>query len=89
MSWYEGWFDSDAYDLVYDHRDESEAARLVDLIEREVDPAVMYPHREEGRTGREKAKEERAAEQETLKSRQVSEAAGDAPEGPTGEAMSG
>ena len=39
MSWYEGWFDSNAYNLVYDHRDESEAARLVDLIEREVDPA--------------------------------------------------
>jgi SAM-dependent methyltransferase len=39
MSWYEGWFDSDAYDLVYDHRDEDEAARLVDLIEREIAPA--------------------------------------------------
>lgn len=40
MSWYEGWFDSEAYDLVYDHRDESEAARLVDLVEREVAPAA-------------------------------------------------
>jgi SAM-dependent methyltransferase len=39
MPWYEGWFDSEAYDLVYDHRDESEAARLVDLVEREVAPA--------------------------------------------------
>jgi SAM-dependent methyltransferase len=39
MSWYEGWFDSDAYDLVYDHRDEDEAARVVDLIEREIAPA--------------------------------------------------
>ncbi|PSQ95232.1 MAG: class I SAM-dependent methyltransferase [Bacteroidetes bacterium SW_9_63_38] len=39
MSWYEGWFDSDAYDLVYDHRDEAEAAQLVDLIEHEIDPA--------------------------------------------------
>jgi len=39
MPWYEGWFDSDAYNLVYDHRDESEAARLVALIRREVDPA--------------------------------------------------
>jgi len=38
MPWYEGWFDSDAYNLVYDHRDESEAARLVALIERVVDP---------------------------------------------------
>jgi SAM-dependent methyltransferase len=39
MSWYEGWVDSDAYDLVYDHRDEEEAARVVDLIERVVAPA--------------------------------------------------
>ena len=39
MSWYEGWFDSDAYDLVYDHRDEDEAAQLVDLIEREIAPS--------------------------------------------------
>jgi SAM-dependent methyltransferase len=39
MSWYEGWFGSDAYDLVYDHRDEAEAEQLVDLVEREIDPA--------------------------------------------------
>jgi SAM-dependent methyltransferase len=39
MSWYEGWFGSDAYDLVYDHRDEAEAEKLVDLVEREIDPA--------------------------------------------------
>jgi SAM-dependent methyltransferase len=39
MSWYEGWFGSDAYDLVYDHRDESDAERLVDLVEHEIDPA--------------------------------------------------
>ncbi len=40
MSWYEGWFDSAAYDLVYDHRDEDEAAQLVDLVEREIDPVA-------------------------------------------------
>ncbi len=39
MPWYKGWFDSAAYDLVYDHRDETEAKLLVDLIEREVHPA--------------------------------------------------
>lgn len=38
MTWYEGWFDSDAYDLVYNHRDENEAAQLVDLIEHLVAP---------------------------------------------------
>jgi SAM-dependent methyltransferase len=38
MSWYEGWFGSDAYDLVYDHRDEAEAEQLVDLVEREINP---------------------------------------------------
>jgi len=39
MSWYEGWFGSDAYDLVYDHRDETEAEQLADLVEREIAPA--------------------------------------------------
>ncbi len=39
MSWYEEWFWSDAYTRVYDHRDEEEAERLVDLIEREMAPA--------------------------------------------------
>ena len=39
MSWYEEWFWSDAYTRVYDHRDEDEAERLVDLIECEVAPA--------------------------------------------------
>jgi SAM-dependent methyltransferase len=39
MPWYEGWFGSDAYDLVYDHRDEAEAEQLVDLVEREIRPA--------------------------------------------------
>ncbi|PQJ33708.1 SAM-dependent methyltransferase [Salinibacter sp. 10B] len=39
MTWYEGWFDSAAYDLVYDHRDETEAEQLIDLIERDIAPA--------------------------------------------------
>ena len=39
MPWYDGWFGSDAYTLVYDHRDEDEAKRLVDFVEREIDPA--------------------------------------------------
>jgi len=38
MSWYEDWFSSDAYDLVYEHRDLEEAERCIDLIEREADP---------------------------------------------------
>jgi len=38
MPWYDGWFGSDAYDLVYDHRDETEAEQLVDLVEREIHP---------------------------------------------------
>lgn len=37
--WYEDWFDSDAYELVYDQRDLSEARRLADLIERTAEPA--------------------------------------------------
>ncbi|MFP4228234.1 MAG: class I SAM-dependent methyltransferase [Salinivenus sp.] len=39
MPWYDGWFGSDAYTLVYDHRDEDEAERLVDFVEREITPA--------------------------------------------------
>ncbi|MEM1044186.1 MAG: class I SAM-dependent methyltransferase [Bacteroidota bacterium] len=38
MAWYEDWFDSDAYELVYDQRDLSEARRLADLIERTAQP---------------------------------------------------
>jgi len=38
MSWYEGWFGSDAYDLVYDHRDEDEAEQLADLVEQHLSP---------------------------------------------------
>ncbi|PSQ79646.1 MAG: class I SAM-dependent methyltransferase [Bacteroidetes bacterium QS_1_63_11] len=39
MSWYEDWFWSDAYTQVYHHRDEAEAERLVDLIQREINPS--------------------------------------------------
>jgi len=39
MPWYDGWFGSDAYNLVYDHRDENEAERLVDFVERAITPA--------------------------------------------------
>ena len=38
MAWYEDWFDAEAYELVYDGRDLSEAERLADLIERAVGP---------------------------------------------------
>lgn len=39
MAWYEDWFESEAYELVYDHRDEDEAAQMIDLVEASVDPA--------------------------------------------------
>src|SRR5690606_4769843 len=39
MPWYEDWFDADAYELVYEERDESEAERLADLIERAAQPS--------------------------------------------------
>ncbi|NND71601.1 MAG: class I SAM-dependent methyltransferase [Rhodothermales bacterium] len=32
--WYEEWFDRDEYKLVYQHRDDEEARRLIDTIER-------------------------------------------------------
>ena len=38
MAWYEEWFDSDEYELVYEQRDLSEARRLADLIERTAEP---------------------------------------------------
>ncbi len=38
MSWYEDWFSSDAYDLVYEHRDLEEAERCIDLIEQVAGP---------------------------------------------------
>lgn len=38
MPWYEDWFNSDGYELVYDQRDLSEAERIADLIEANVSP---------------------------------------------------
>ncbi len=38
MPWYEDWFNSEGYELVYDDRDLSEAERLADLIEQIVKP---------------------------------------------------
>jgi SAM-dependent methyltransferase len=38
MAWYEDWFDSAAYELVYEERDEEEAEKLADLIERAARP---------------------------------------------------
>ncbi len=38
MPWYEDWFNSDGYELVYDQRDLSEAEQLADLIETSVEP---------------------------------------------------
>ena len=35
MSWYKEWFNSENYLKVYSHRDEAEAERLVELIEKE------------------------------------------------------
>ncbi len=39
MPWYAHWFDRDEYELVYQNRDEEEAERLVDLLERTARPA--------------------------------------------------
>ena len=38
MPWYDSWFGSAAYTLVYGHRDDDEAATMVDLIEQAVAP---------------------------------------------------
>jgi SAM-dependent methyltransferase len=38
MTWYEDWFDRDEYEIVYQRRDEEEAGRMVDLIERVISP---------------------------------------------------
>ncbi len=32
--WYEDWFDRDEYEIVYRHRDDAEAERLIELVER-------------------------------------------------------
>lgn len=39
MSWYEQWFDTDEYELVYQNRDEGEAIRLIELVERVTQPS--------------------------------------------------
>ncbi|HET6566902.1 MAG TPA: methyltransferase domain-containing protein [Rhodothermales bacterium] len=39
MAWYEDWFGRDEYELVYGHRNDEEAGRAVDLIERLAVPA--------------------------------------------------
>lgn len=41
MEWFESWFDSPYYHLLYNNRDESEAKRLLDAIIRELKP---QPH---------------------------------------------
>ncbi len=33
-AWYEAWFDRDEYEIVYRHRDDDEAARVIELLER-------------------------------------------------------
>jgi SAM-dependent methyltransferase len=38
MAWYEDWFDSDAYELVYRQRGLDDARRLIDLIEQTAGP---------------------------------------------------
>ncbi|PSQ89686.1 MAG: class I SAM-dependent methyltransferase [Bacteroidetes bacterium QS_8_64_10] len=40
MPWYEDWFDRDEYELVYQDRDEEEAERCIDLIERTAEPKL-------------------------------------------------
>ena len=34
LKWYEAWFDRDEYEIVYRHRDEEEAAKVIALLER-------------------------------------------------------
>lgn len=41
MSWFEEWFDSPLYELLYANRNEQEANKLADLIEREI-PVSAY-----------------------------------------------
>jgi len=43
MSWFEDWFDSPLYELLYAARDEEEANKLADLIERKI-PISTYPN---------------------------------------------
>lgn len=43
MSWFEDWFDSPLYELLYANRNEEEAQKLADLIEKKI-PAEEYPN---------------------------------------------
>ena len=38
MAWYEQWFNRDEYEIVYQNRDEAEATKLADLVERVAAP---------------------------------------------------
>ncbi|PEN12772.1 SAM-dependent methyltransferase [Longibacter salinarum] len=38
MAWYDTWFGSEAYELVYQHRDDDEARTAIDLVESCADP---------------------------------------------------
>lgn len=42
MHWFEEWFDSPLYDLLYANRNEQEAAQLAELIKQEI-PRTEYP----------------------------------------------
>lgn len=42
MGWFEEWFDSPLYELLYANRNEEEAKRLADLIEQKI-PVKQYP----------------------------------------------
>lgn len=42
MSWFKEWFDSPLYEKLYAYRNDEEAARLADLLEREI-PQNQYP----------------------------------------------
>ena len=54
MTWYEDWFDSAAYELVYDRRDLTEAERVADLIERTIHPKADADVLDVGRIRRRK-----------------------------------
>lgn len=43
MSWFEDWFDSPLYELLYSYRNEKEANKLADLIEHQI-PKTDYPN---------------------------------------------
>ncbi len=39
MAWYDTWFGSDAYEIVYQHRDDDEARTVIDIVEQCANPA--------------------------------------------------